>query len=142
MISPDAKAIVGTLRDIRLDWIADEIEEIIRSGKTSAKKDIKPTSRHAKQDPATTSYDETEEQLICLGTLKAYFIDLSLVWEKASLVLRDLLTPRDGSEPVVVKIVDEEGKPLVPFESKYEAERDNFGRQLSELIDTLHTTYR
>ncbi len=141
MISPDAKAIVGTLRDLRFDWIADEIEEVIRSGKTSAKKDIEPTSRHAKQDLATTSYSETEEQLICLRTLEAYFIELSQVWEKTNQIFGELLTPKDSFEPVVVKIVDEDGQPIIPFESKHMSERDSLGNQLSMAIGSLQAAY-
>jgi hypothetical protein len=130
MINAEVKVILETLRDLRLDWIADEIEETVRAGKTVEKEYVELGGRSKKRASATAPYEEAEEEQICLITLATYFIDLSELWEKTKSSFSELLQANGRSGSPSLEIVNEEGQAIVPFESQYFQQRDH----LSELL--------
>lgn len=136
MISAEVKAILETLRDLRLDWIADEIEETVRVGKTVEKEYIETGRRGKKKASATAPYEEKEEEQICLKTLLAYFVDLSQLWEKSKSSFSELFPANRRSESLSLKLVNEEGEPIAPFNSKYFQQRDHLNELLTRALSS------
>lgn len=130
MINIEVKAILETLRDLRLDWIADEIEETVRAGKT-VEKYVEFGKKYKKRASASAPYEEAEEEEICLKTLAAYFVDLSELWEKTKSSFSELPQANRPSGPLSLEIVNEEGQPFVPFESQFFQQRN----RLKELLN-------
>lgn len=139
MISSDVKAIVSTLRDLRLGWIADEIEEVIRSGKISSNDYVEPNSRSQRQPLETALYDEQEEQAICLRTLEAYFVYLGELWDETNRLFSKVTGTDADGKTVTFKIVDEEGEPIEPFQPDYMVHKKRIKDVLSRAIGLLHT---
>jgi|SRR5208283_3888420 len=80
----DVTELLSTLRDLNLPWIAEEIEEAIHSGK-SIKKEIPEIygGRKTKKASMIVPLSGEEQLILCFETIKAYFVDLSDIWEKA-----------------------------------------------------------
>ena len=134
MINNEVKAILGTLRELHLDWIADEIEETVRAGKAVEKEYFESSGGNKKRASATAPYKEAEEELICLKTLTAYFADLSELWEKTKSSFSELLKANGHAESLSLEIVNEEGQPIVPFESQFFQQRDHLRELLTRAI--------
>lgn len=137
MINNEVKAILETLRDLRLDWMADEIEETVRAGKTVEKEYVELGGRIKKRASATAPYEETEEELICLKTLEAYFVDLSELWEKTKSSFPELSRANTRSGSLALEIMNEEGQPIVPFESQFFQQRDYLRELLTRAMRSL-----
>lgn len=137
MINNEVKAILETLRDLRLDWIADEIEETVRAGKTFEKEYVESGRRVKKRALATAPYDEREEEQICLNTLLAYFVDLTELWEKTKSSFSELFPRNKGLGPLSLEIVNEEGQSIVPFEPPYFQQIDRLREILKKAMRSL-----
>jgi|GEM_PF-5436303 hypothetical protein len=72
-----------TLRDIGFSWIAEEIEETIHSGKSIEKEISEIQGRRTKKASMIVPLTQEEQLMLCLETVKAYFVDLSDIWKEA-----------------------------------------------------------
>ena len=76
MKNADALAILKTLRQSELDWMADEIEDAVESGKMVYMREIEPYLKAAGEAFAVVPIPESEELEVCLNAIKTYFVDL------------------------------------------------------------------
>ena len=131
-MNTDVKDFLSTLRTVRLDWIANEIDTTIGNGKTIVK-EFDEFGRRAKGMVATTApYSDAEELYICVNTLKSYFVDLSETWEKAKATIKGVIEqPNNVREVLSISIMDENGVALSPYDAEYQGMKD----QLKILLD-------
>lgn len=130
-MNEDVKKLLKALRDSKLDWIADEIENTIQSGKTIIKEMSGIDGRKTKKATMTIQLSDAEQLDLCLRTIKAYFIDLYDIWAKAKINFAhsDKLS---HALNLNLQISDPESKEHVElFEPAYENERE----KLQNLID-------
>jgi len=118
----DVRQILLTLRDVRLDWMADEVEMTIRAGKTVLK-DVEPgVARQLKNPTVTMPFSADEELAICLRTIRAYFVDLPAVWSKTETLLKGIFEGNAINHLEEIKIVDAEERQMMPFDQSYSPE--------------------
>jgi len=135
-MNQDVKDILKTLKEIRMDWVADQVEDTIREGKKVEKPYREPGKRKTLQGTASEPYSEKEELGICLRTLQTYFVDLSDIWDKTQINLN--AGPETyHSESVAVKIIDEDGQLMQPFLPDFYKVKDSLKRMLSSIIDQI-----
>lgn len=142
MLNSDVKALLSTLRESHLDWMADEVEESIHAGKKQVKdlqginnqhgenmqKDCKELGFKDLSEVTTTiPYTAAEELGISLKTLTTYFVDLSLIWERATNMFKEQFA-------VETIVADADGKPIVPFTEGYYTERMNLKELLAKAV--------
>lgn len=117
----EVSSILQTLRTLELDWIAEEIEAAIRSGKL---KEITYSEqgrrRTRKTGYKTVPYEDDEQLRLSLKTLYNYFIVLYDVWAKTQDELPELLG--DSQLHIEIRNPDND-EVLVPFSDDYVRER-------------------
>lgn len=126
-VAPDVLAILKSLRDAGLAWIADEVETTISNGKEEEKQYREATGRRAKTGTTTVPYTEVEQENILFRTLRAYFVDLYYVWMMAQ---RDIKSALKESSTIDLTIVSADGSTVYPFDSHFDVTR----KALSSLL--------
>ncbi len=135
-MNEDVVSILKTLRDLKLDWIVDEIVESIQAGKTIFKETLEDNKNQSKKATMTVSFGDNEQIALCLNSIKSYFIDLNDVWIQAQKNLINTETINTKSlrfDSEVSFQVAEFGcsESVEPFKPSYEEEK----MKLIQLLD-------
>lgn len=129
----DVAEILSTLRDLNFTWIAEEIEEAIQSGKSIKKEIPEIYGRKTKKASMTVPLTGEEQIVLCLETIKAYFVDLSDVWEKARANIQQ--TEKLANVGIQISAIDSK-EPITLFMSPY---ADQKATLAGLIVEVLHS---
>ncbi len=86
----DVEFLLDALRGAYLAWIAEEIEETIREGKSGGKQEPSFKGMYPLEE-VPVPFDRDEQRRIALRTIQRYVLELSDIWEWTQAELRDAL---------------------------------------------------
>ncbi len=119
----DVLAILNTLRESGMAWIADEIHDVIARGDARLDLADAPWERYTQQE--TQRYSAEQQIRITLETLRMYLVDLPNAWESSRNEFRETLRIED------IELYDADDQRIfVPFGEDYRARYES----LSTLI--------
>lgn len=133
--SDEVSSILQTLREVELEWMAEEIEGTIRGGRL---KEITYSEqgkrRSRKTGYKTDPYDSHEQLELALRTLRNYFIVLYDVWAKVQEELPEQL----DSPQLHIQVNDPDtDEPLQPFITGYEEQRLRLEKLIREALSDV-----
>ena len=127
----DVAKILSTLRDLNFSWIAEEIEGAIHSGKSIKKEIPEIYGRKTKKTSMTVPLTGEEQLILCLETIKAYFVELSDVWEKARINIQQT----EKLSNIGIQISEIESKePIALFMPTYTDQKAKLAGLIAEVL--------
>jgi hypothetical protein len=125
------------IRDVGLRWIADEITSVIDRGKPSVKTVTEPGQKRAVKAATTESLTETEEMIVTLKVLQAYFCDAPQMWLKAATFAADNVTiparAKARGDRLNLRLLDQEAT-AVEFGNVDQKQVSRFAKLLAEAV--------
>lgn len=130
-MNQDVTALLETLRETPLAWIADEIENEIAVGQLVEKTYTEPGQTRQRTATTVQDYNDKEQLEITLHCLSNYLLVTPLVWQEAVKSLRKRVKTHEANMGQVM-ITDPAGQAFTPFTADYEEHAQRLYRLLRE----------
>lgn len=112
-IAPEVKELLELIKEAKLDWIADEVQEELEMGRTFEKKVMEPGQKKISELYQTVPFNNKDQLRMAVQAIQRYTHDLYNIWA----VISDANGKMDIKTPIKISVLDEEGKtPMVPFQ--------------------------
>ena len=104
-IDPDVAEIIGLLRENKMQWIADEVENRIRQGISERAKSISQHGRKPKEYEDIRGMTPTEQTATLVRARRNYIVLAPRIWKEATTGLGKAFASRTNSQSLSVQIV-------------------------------------